>query len=481
MDNRTVANRSLRRKLPKRVCLGRLCSVCGDVATGMHYGIYTCNGCEAFFRRTVINNRQFHCSRGGACVVSCQERCVCRACRYEKCLTMGMDRESVHCNKDHTAGSSSASSERGSTSKMLPSPNPSNTSDINKLLSLENRLRQLRQYNLPMKRSLIDSLTQPSLFDAPDMELSRCVESYKPLCLDGSLSRSAVWVRKDCVLFTEYAKCFPVFFQLSLDDKIHIIQNNTLTQQTLTQAHHACDVEPDVSVHSEDGVDGVDSVDGKDSRDSRDSRDSVDGTDGVDGMDGVDGTHKRQSLSRQQQACSSNDQSLDGLWSREDGASKITSITAKIIERLVQPMREHRIDTTEVALLRVLLFLDPEQDYISPEAREALEEERRKYFSHLLRYVLGKYDGHGPQRFGFILLLSNALQQIATDKKRALVTFDIFATSSENNAAFPNSTLETNPIPTTSTNTSCSNHRRQQCNTLAMHKDYECWTWTRSR
>uniref|UniRef100_A0A914VSD0 Nuclear receptor domain-containing protein n=1 Tax=Plectus sambesii TaxID=2011161 RepID=A0A914VSD0_9BILA len=175
MENLVYVNRSLHRRLPKRVCLGRLCTVCSDRATGQHYGTYTCNGCDAFFRRTVKMNRQYHCSRGGACIVSHQRRCACRACRYEKCLMMGMDRKSVHCNINQTAGSSSASSERSSMSKKLSSPNPSKTLDIHKSLSLENRSRQLRLYDLLMRWSLIDLLTQLSLFDAPGMELSLCV------------------------------------------------------------------------------------------------------------------------------------------------------------------------------------------------------------------------------------------------------------------------------------------------------------------
>uniref|UniRef100_A0A914XLN7 Nuclear receptor domain-containing protein n=1 Tax=Plectus sambesii TaxID=2011161 RepID=A0A914XLN7_9BILA len=243
-------------ELPKRVCLGRLCSVCSDIATGRHYSAYTCDGCDTFFRRTVKKNLQFHCSQGGTCVVSCRVRWVCRACRYEKCLMIGMNGERMRRNKDQAEYSSSASSERGSTSKMLSSPILSNISDIDKLLSLENRLRQLRQYDLPIRWSLIDLLTQPSLFDAPEIELS-----------------------------------------------IHIIQNCTLTQQTLTQAHHACDVGSDMSAHLQD----------------------------------------------------------DSEKTREEDVSRMTSITAKIIDRLVLPMRQHRIDMIEVALLRVLLFLNPGQ------------------------------------------------------------------------------------------------------------------------
>lgn len=37
------------------------CAICGDRATGKHYGASSCDGCKGFFRRSVRKNQTYMC------------------------------------------------------------------------------------------------------------------------------------------------------------------------------------------------------------------------------------------------------------------------------------------------------------------------------------------------------------------------------------------------------------------------------------
>uniref|UniRef100_A0A8C1AV31 Estrogen-related receptor gamma b n=1 Tax=Cyprinus carpio carpio TaxID=630221 RepID=A0A8C1AV31_CYPCA len=79
---------------PKRLCL-----VCGDVASGFHYGVASCEACKAFFKRTIQGNIEYSCSVSRDCEITKRRRKSCQACRFTKCLSVGMLREGVRLDR----------------------------------------------------------------------------------------------------------------------------------------------------------------------------------------------------------------------------------------------------------------------------------------------------------------------------------------------------------------------------------------------
>ncbi|PIO32479.1 hypothetical protein AB205_0150740, partial [Aquarana catesbeiana] len=71
------------------------CVVCGDKASGRHYGAVSCEGCKGFFKRSVRKSLTYSCRSSQDCVVNKHHRNRCQFCRLKKCLEMGMKMESV--------------------------------------------------------------------------------------------------------------------------------------------------------------------------------------------------------------------------------------------------------------------------------------------------------------------------------------------------------------------------------------------------
>ncbi|XP_072123903.1 peroxisome proliferator-activated receptor alpha-like isoform X2 [Mobula birostris] len=65
------------------------CRVCGDKASGFHYGVHACEGCKGFFRRTIRLKLDYdQCERN--CKIQKKNRNKCQCCRFQKCLSVGM-------------------------------------------------------------------------------------------------------------------------------------------------------------------------------------------------------------------------------------------------------------------------------------------------------------------------------------------------------------------------------------------------------
>ncbi|XP_033728455.1 uncharacterized protein LOC117317690 [Pecten maximus] len=73
-----------------------LCRVCGDKASGFHYGVHACEGCKGFFRRSIQQKIQYRpCLKNQQCNIMRVNRNRCQYCRLKKCIAVGMSRDAV--------------------------------------------------------------------------------------------------------------------------------------------------------------------------------------------------------------------------------------------------------------------------------------------------------------------------------------------------------------------------------------------------
>ncbi|KAK7499961.1 hypothetical protein BaRGS_00008809, partial [Batillaria attramentaria] len=104
------------------------CVVCGDRASGRHYGAISCEGCKGFFKRSIRKQLGYACRGTRDCPVTKLHRNRCQYCRLQKCLAVGMRSESVqqerrpHDHKDKVPVTVATSTQRIYIRKDFNSP-----------------------------------------------------------------------------------------------------------------------------------------------------------------------------------------------------------------------------------------------------------------------------------------------------------------------------------------------------------------------
>lgn len=68
----------------------KICLICGDEASGCHYGVLTCGSCKVFFKRAIEGQHNYLCAGRNDCIVDKIRRKNCPSCRLRKCCQAGM-------------------------------------------------------------------------------------------------------------------------------------------------------------------------------------------------------------------------------------------------------------------------------------------------------------------------------------------------------------------------------------------------------
>ncbi|PAV62394.1 hypothetical protein WR25_26740 isoform B [Diploscapter pachys] len=154
----------------------RECRICQDRSDGAHFGIETCRACAAFFRRTVVMKKKYVCRLGkNNCPISKSVRCMCRKCRFRKCIDSGMRPEQVQKNRDPIK-SAEAEMAANAISSAVNSPSESEIHLRNSILSAPSTsLSQPIPNYQPTTVPNHNSNGQPEF-------INRILANYKHLC-----------------------------------------------------------------------------------------------------------------------------------------------------------------------------------------------------------------------------------------------------------------------------------------------------------
>ncbi|XP_008590085.1 PREDICTED: retinoic acid receptor RXR-gamma [Galeopterus variegatus] len=325
-----------------------ICAICGDRSSGKHYGVYSCEGCKGFFKRTIRKDLIYTCRDNKDCLIDKRQRNRCQYCRYQKCLVMGMKREAVQEERQRSRERAESEAESASSGhEDMP---------VERILEAELAVEpKTESYGDMNMENSVCALNSPSIFHflggAGDWG-------------EGPASHSTLFVLQtndpvtnichaaDKQLFTlvEWAKRIPHFSDLTLEDQVILLRAGWNELLIASFSHRSVSVQ--------------------------------------DGILLATGLHVHRSSAH---------------------SAGVGSIFDRVLTELVSKMKDMQMDKSELGCLRAIVLFNPDAKGLSnPSEVETL---REKVYATLEAYTKQKYPEQ-PGRFAKLLLRLPALRSI---------------------------------------------------------------------
>ncbi|CAI5451228.1 unnamed protein product [Caenorhabditis angaria] len=374
------------------------CLVCGKPANGFHYEVESCNGCKTFFRRVIMSEKQFKCKLEGDCfdLMKRENPVKCRACRYEKCISVGMnplamqvDEEEAKSGKfvkltkkrENAIKEEVIDLEYETTSdclRVMTTQRNINEQIIDSLVYLEMKVEEFRYsaYNpestkIPCLKNLLTSKTLISLAN----KMGPMKWSTEPIPKpppppppnkEGGLRprppfdpTRKQWFPFDLLAMVEYSKTFMYLNQLDLEDRIRLVQHGTLACMNLHISFH--------------------------------------------------------SVSRK----------YDELIFPDGDAAfmKIGSVYGEAVMSM-QPLIRYNVGKTEYILLKAILLCNPAVSDLSEHAQKIIMKQRKEYANALFDYCLSQ-PNLGPSHFVLLIGIIDTLEHQQRHQKDLHVLYTL--------------------------------------------------------
>ncbi|NXE98147.1 ESR1 protein, partial [Menura novaehollandiae] len=198
----------------------RYCAVCNDYASGYHYGVWSCEGCKAFFKRSIQGHNDYMCPATNQCTIDKNRRKSCQACRLRKCYEVGMMKGGIR--KDRRGG-------RVMKQKRQREEQDSRNGEAS---STELRAPTLWTSPLVVKHSKKNS---PALSLTAEQMVSALLEAEPPLVYSeydpnrpfneaSMMTLLTNLADRELVHMINWAKRVPGFVDLTLHDQVHLLE-----------------------------------------------------------------------------------------------------------------------------------------------------------------------------------------------------------------------------------------------------------------
>ncbi|KAM5283499.1 estrogen receptor isoform 2-T5 [Hipposideros larvatus] len=195
----------------------RYCAVCNDYASGYHYGVWSCEGCKAFFKRSIQGHNDYMCPATNQCTIDKNRRKSCQACRLRKCYEVGMMKGGIRKDRrggrmlkhkrQRDDGNDAGSSGDVRAASLWPSP----------------VLIKHTKKNSPALSLTADQMVSALLEAEPPIIYSE-YDPTRPFSEASMMGLLTNLADRELVHMINWAKRVPGFVDLNLHDQVHLLE-----------------------------------------------------------------------------------------------------------------------------------------------------------------------------------------------------------------------------------------------------------------
>ncbi|CAI2353936.1 unnamed protein product [Caenorhabditis sp. 36 PRJEB53466] len=351
------------------------CRICKNPAVGYHYDVASCNGCKAFFRRTVITGRRYQCSNGNKCLereepIAANKR-VCGACRFAKCEEMGMNPMAIQAEISSEGKLMKEELLRKRNADGMPVVRLNVTDELStmiaKLTIAESQIEKLHTVNLPENyrdfRSLSDILVMHPIFDVSKIpNMSFLMNQTFPVY--------AGFAHNSFLSVVEYTKLLDFFPQIELESIRKLIGHGSLICRNMIMSFDSLRRFNSDTIRRQDGT-----IAGKPLR------------------------------------------NYNGVWVEH----------RKIIQKTLHAFMRNDLDSVEYMLLKAIVICNPAVAGLPVKDQKTIEHHRLGYAQSLLTYCLKQHgQRHGPNRLASLLSMISIMELQQREEKGVYIVFRAF-------------------------------------------------------